>query len=160
MGTDIHIHIEYLRRKKSKKPHWIHPGEEFDADRRYSVFGILAGLRSDIKPLYPPRGLPGDITMETYRHYKDYGGEAHIASWLTTQEFGECLDVVERIVEERSKQPKTDLQCNIELVEKLLRNYHDDNDDDWLKSYRLLYKYMKDSDDDGEPARIIFWFDN
>ena len=98
--------------------------------------------------------------METYRHYKDYGGEAHTASWLTTQEFGECLDIVERIVEERSKQPKTDLQRNIEMVEKLLRNYHDDNDDDWLKSYRLLYKYMKDSDDDGEPARIIFWFDN
>ena len=98
--------------------------------------------------------------METYRHYKDYGGEAHTASWLTTQEFGECLDVVERIVEERSKQPKTDLQCNIELVEKLLRNYHDNNDDDWLKKYRLLHKYMKDSDDEGEPARIIFWFDN
>lgn len=138
MGTDIHIHVEYLRRKKGKKPYWMHSGEEFCADRLYGVFGILAGLRSDINPLYPPRGLPGDITMETYRHYKDYDGEAHTASWLTTEEFGDCLDAVDVVV--REQEPEAS--------------------DDWLKNYRLIHKYMKDSDDEGEPARIVFWFDN
>jgi len=138
MGTDIHIHIEYQRRKKGKKPRWMHSGEEFSTERLYGVFGILAGLRSDIKPLYPPRGLPGDITMETYRHYKDYEGEAHTASWLTTDEFGECLDTVGTIV--REQEP--------------------DVSNDWLKSYRFIHKYMKESDNEGEPARIIFWFDN
>ena len=138
MGTDIHIHIEYQRRKKGKKPRWIHSGEDFIPDRLYSVFGILAGLRSVIKPIVPPRGLPDDITLETYRHYKDYEGEEHTASWLTTEEFGECLDVVDSVV--RAQEP--------------------DVSGDWLKNYRLIHKYMKDSDDEGEPARIIFWFDN
>lgn len=76
--------------------------------------------------------------METYRHYKDYDGEAHTASWLTTEEFGECLDAVDVVV--REQEPEAS--------------------DDWLKNYRLIHKYMKDSDDEGEPARIVFWFDN
>lgn len=138
MGTDIHIHVEYLRRKKGKKLRWIHSVEDFSTERLYGVFGILAGLRSNIKPLITPRGLPGDITMETYRHYKDYEGEAHTTSWLTTDEFGECLDTVDAAI--REQEP--------EVI------------DDWLKSYRLIHRYMKDSDDEGEPARIIFWFDN
>ncbi len=138
MATDIHIHVEYLRRKKGKKPCWIDSGEEFDRERLYGVFGIMAGVRSDIMPLYPPRGLPDDITRETYKHYKDYEEDAHTESWLTTDEFSECLDAVDAIV--RVRNPEVS--------------------DDWLKSYRFIHKYMKDSDDEGEPARIIFWFDN
>ena len=35
-----------------------------------------------------------------------------------------------------------------------------DLSDDWLKEYELIYSYLKDSDEEGEPARIVFWFDN
>ena len=139
MGTDIHIHVEYLRRKKGKKPRWIHVNKDFEEYRNYQVFGILAGARSDIEPLFPPRGLPDDVSLETLRIHKDWEGDAHTESWLTTEEFGMCLNALEEIYKRRDP---------------------DDYQDEWLKEYRLVHKYMKDSDDEGEPARIIFWFDN
>ena len=76
--------------------------------------------------------------METCSHHKDYEGDAHTESWLTTDEFGECIDAVDAIFREQKP----------------------DVNNDWLKNYRLIHKYMKDSDDEGEPARIVFWFDN
>lgn len=139
MGTDIHIHLEYQQRKKGKKPRWMHVNKEFEEQRRYLMFGILAGARSDVEPLFPPRGLPDDITQKTLRDHDDWGGDAHTESWLTTEEFGMCLNTVEVIYKER---------------------YQDEYQEEWLEDYHHIYRYMKDSDDEGEPARIIFWFDN
>ena len=59
-------------------------------------------------------------------------------SWLTTQEFGKCLDAVDRIV--KKEFPYVD--------------------DDWLKNYLYVYNCMKESEDEGDQARIIFWFYN
>ncbi len=136
MAIDIHLHVEYRRRKKGRKSHWVHSENVFINDRLYSVFSIL-GRGGSIKPLFPLRGLPGDLTLETYNNYKQWGGEAFDVSWLTTQEFGQCLDAVDSIVKE---------ECS--CVE-----------DDWLKNYTYIYRCMKESEDEGEPARIIFWFD-
>lgn len=139
MGTDIHIHVEYLRWKKGKKPQWIHADDTFFGNRNYHLFSLLAGWESEVEGLYPLRGIPDNSTFDTEKHYRDYGEEAHSASWLTTQEFGDCLDTVGNILKEE---------------------YPDDDTEDWLKHYYHIYRYMKDSDDEGEPARIIFWFDN
>ena len=139
MATDIHIHVEYQQRSKRGRLHWVHANEEFERDRNYDMFGILAGLRSDIEPIFPPRGLPEDISLETEQSHKDWGEGAHTESWLNTQEFGACLEAVEEIYKERCP---------------------DEYEEEYLKGYRLIYRYMKDSDDEGEPARIIFWFDN
>ena len=139
MGTDIHIHVEYQQRSKRGRLHWVHANEEFERDRNYDMFGILAGLRSDIVPKFPPRGLPEDVSLETEQRHKDWGEGAHTESWLTTQEFGACLEAAEEIYRER---------------------YPDEYEEGVLKGYKHIYQYMKDSDDEGEPARIIFWFDN
>ncbi len=139
MGTDIHIHVEYQSCRKGKKPQWIHSREKFTGDRIYAVFSVLAGVYDYIKPLYPPRGLPDDITLITYKDYKDWLGDAHTESWLTTKEFSECIVTFEKICRENNPD---------EYVDRILKNYHH------------ILKYMKDSDDEGEPARIIFWFDN
>ena len=137
MGADIHVHVEYY---SSRKKSWIHSNVEFDTPRLYAMFSIMAYELSDIiRPLYRAKGLPGDITRQTYIEHRDYGGDAHTESWLTTDEFRECLDEVDSII--RS-------------------NYPEHYDPEWLKEYELIYKYMKDSNDEGEPARIVFWFDN
>ena len=137
MATDIHLHVEYCRRKKGRKPRWVHSENVFINDRLYGVFSIM-GRGGDIDPLIPLRGLPGDPTLETYNDYKQWGGEALNVSWLTTQEFGKCLDAVDRIV--KKEFPYVD--------------------DDWLKNYLYVYNCMKESEDEGDQARIIFWFYN
>ena len=135
MATDIWIHIEY----KNRKTKHYNYAREFYGDRLYGVFGILAGARTDIEPIYPPRGLPDDLTRRTYEKYLDGEGDFHTASWLFASELRECLDAVDEIV--RDKEPVT------------YKN-------DWLKRYEKIYRYMKYCDDIGESSRMVFWFDN
>lgn len=138
MAIDIHLHVEYRKRKKGKKSHWVHSENTFINDRLYTLFSLL-GRGGEYDPLFPLRGLPGDPTSVTYESYKQWkGGICENASWLTTQEFGECLDNYIKIVKEEIK----DSDC-----------------EEWLKNYRLLYSCMKEAEDNGESARIIFWFD-
>ena len=42
----------------------------------------------------------------------------------------------------------------------MAKERYPDADKDWLKDYEFILKNLRDSDDDGEPARIVFWFDN
>ena len=135
MGTDIWIHIEYKCRKTKNYKH----AREFDGDRLYGLFGILAGARSEIEPIYPPRGLPDDVTRLTYKKYQDGEGDFHTASWLTASELRECLDSVDEIIKQEKK---------------------DAYNKDWLKGYEKIYRYLKYYDDIGEPSRMVFWFDN
>ena len=137
MGADIRIYMEYLERKTNK----YKCIGKFDGDRLYGVFGIIAGVRSDIKPIYPPRGLPIDVNDSMYKEYKGEP-EYHTASWLSTSELRECLDAVYEIIRKEE--------------EEAGRTYNPD----WAKSYEQIYNYMKSSEEDGDPTRIVFWFDN
>ena len=131
MGTDIHMYMEYRSRKKKRYVY----GGKFDVERLYGVFEVMTNISRDTKPLYEARGLPGDITPQVLKKYKGFGGDAHHASWLTSSEFKECLDKADSL-------------------------YSNDAPEDWLKSYKLAYSYLYDSDMEGEPSRVVFWFDN
>lgn len=137
MGTDIWVHVEYRDRRKKR---YKHTSVDIGPYRPYLLFDILGGGRGNRNPLYYPRGLPGDVTNETYTEYKDGGPELfHHASWLETQEYRECLDTYYEIVGESDEGSAFE---------------------DMKKNLELIYRYMKDSDDEGEPARLVFWFDN
>ena len=138
MSTGIWIRMEYQERK-TKRYKYL---GEFDGDKLYGVFGILAGVRSDIKPIYPPRGLPDDVNDCIYKEYKKGQPDLHTASWLSTSELRECLDAVYEIIRKE--------------VEEEGRTYNPD----WAESYEQIYRYMKSSEEDGDPTRIVFWFDN
>ena len=94
MGCDIHLVLEYRRRKE--KVHTIEipdggnpitwtDGCEWQwceiiprfsdstwSDRIYGMFAALAGVRDyHDKKLMEPRGIPSDITYTTLRHYAD-----------------------------------------------------------------------------------------
>ena len=131
MGTDIHMYMEYHSRKKKRFVY----GKRFVVDRLYGLFEIMANICREVKPLYEARGLPDDVTPQVLKSYKDYGGDAHHASWLTSSEFKECLDKADSL-------------------------FSNDAPEDRLKSYKRAYSYLYDSDKEGEPSRVVFWFDN
>ena len=134
MATDIWIHVEYKSRKTGK---WTY-AYEVDGDRNYNLFSVLAGTRGDCLPLYNPRGLPSDISDMAKKEYEDWGADAHTPSWLTTQEFKECLSTTIKRSEDSYR----------EEMKK------------WLKPYYGIYKKMNTIESKGEPCRIVFWFDN
>lgn len=85
MGCDIHTHVEIKKENK-----WLHIDEvpeEFDR-RNYSIFSILAGVRSsfNIKPISEPKGIPEDISRETKENIEEWNGDGHSHSYLTLKE--------------------------------------------------------------------------
>ena len=134
MATDIWIHIEHKSRKTNNYVY----DYEADGDRIYALFGALAGTRGSFY-LYDPRGLPKDISPEVLAEYQSWEEDAHTPSWLTTKELRKCLDMT---------------------INELSKEYDIKEVKSWLKSYEGIYEYMKYSEDEGEPSRIVFWFDN
>lgn len=135
MGTDIHMYIEH----KSKKTHKF----VFDfgqwGERIYNLFGTMAGTRGEYEAIYEPRGIPDDISPEVKEEYEImWEGDAHTPSWLTTAEFRECLDLVIK---------HSDYNASNEIPS-------------WLKEYEWMYEFMKYNEEEGEPCRVVFWFDN
>lgn len=140
MATDIWTHIEYKHRKKKK---YVHAEGTETGLRYYAMFWTMAGVRfvPNFEQLYKPKGLPGDITQETLEEYRDGKPDFHTMSWLDTEELKACIDSVREISITRYN----------ESPEKV---------DEWLQPYTSIYHYMKECDDEGEPARLVFWFDN
>ena len=93
MGTDI---IAFAERGDSDDVwRYVPMCIDFGRDRDYSLFGILAGVRSDgIEPIVPPRGLPDDVLhsfashprVGCYHTYTTFCEENHSASWLLVSE--------------------------------------------------------------------------
>ena len=135
MAKDIWIHIEHRSRKKNKYVYDF----EADGERIYALFGALAGARGAIAPLYEPRGLPNDVSPEVLEEYRLFEGDAHTPSWLNTEEFRRCLDLT---------------------ITVLSKEEDEENVKTWLQAYEKIYEYMKYCDDEGEPSRMVFWFDN
>lgn len=69
-------------RGRKRKPR----GQQLWISRNYALFGLLAGIRADIKPIAKPRGLPADVSPEVAQSAKDWGRDGHTHSWLTLKE--------------------------------------------------------------------------
>ena len=83
-------------------------------------------------PLFPLRGLPGDVTkivLDDYLLHKTY---IHNPTWIITGEFLECKEMAYRLFREEYQL-------------------------EWLKPYDLLYSFMNDHEKAGELCRLIFW---
>ncbi len=121
--------MEYRSRKKKRYTYY----DEYHGERIYGLFEIMADVFIDTTPLFKSRGLPDDVTSQVLKLHKDFGGDRLVTSWLSTEEFRNCLDLA-------------------------IERYSKDAPEGWLKDYELIYKYLKDSDNEDEPARIVFWF--
>lgn len=138
MATDIWIHIEY----KSKTGNWVELCEPYE-DRIYGLFGALAGARTDIEPIYPPRGLPQDISFDTLDKYEEGKEDYHTESWLTFSELKQCMDY-----------------AKIEINKRRVESGYEELPQSFLYGYNAIYNYMKAFEDVGFETRIVFWFDN
>ena len=155
MGTDIHIHLEY----RSRKTKHYQYGGELHGERCYGIFNTMSSgeIRGNQEMLYPVRGLPVDVSQATYKEYKDWEGDAHHASWLTTNEFASCIVEahirINSLDEIQLHKEYEELFMKLRLLSGVERN-------DCLMSYKKILDLMLSYEKDGEPCRIVFWFDN
>jgi len=153
MGTDIWVHVEYRDHRRRK---YKHIDKDFYIRRSYLLFDILAGGRGRREPIYSQRGLPDDITRETYREFKGGEDDFHDMSWLTTLEYRRCLDryhTIETATEEKSPSEERKWRQDYISSDNIMES-------DTVKDAEFIYQAMKASEDKGNSARIVFWFDN
>lgn len=83
MGCDIHSHAE-----KQDGGRWVGLDVEAFKDRDYGFFGWLADVRnySDMTPIAAGRGFPAAASAKAAKHYDDWSGDAHSASWVSVAE--------------------------------------------------------------------------
>lgn len=110
MGCDIHFFVEVRDGDKWRSVDAWEPskypdedgegalrvpyGKAFYDDRNYRLFSMLADVRNYgnpedaeyIKPIFPPRGIPTDVTDVVRRECERWNGDAHSASWVTLAE--------------------------------------------------------------------------
>lgn len=115
MGADIHFYIE--TRADDNNP-WgvdtfhnteeiLEEGEEPPyieisakhakwgyGQRNYYMFSVLANVRGN-GALYEPRGVPQDISPIMRTHIDRWASDGHSHSYLSLDEFKECLDVID-----------------------------------------------------------------
>lgn len=149
MGTDIWVHAEYLNYRRRR---YQHIDKEFLIYRSYLLFDILGCGRGRREPLYCQRGLPNDVTAKTYKEFKDGELDFHDASWLTTQEYRKCLDRYCEIVNAKSGEA---YEWRLDYIAPEL-----EPDPKIIADYERIYRCLKSSEDKGNPARVVFWFDN
>ena len=149
MGCDIHSYAEVKREKGWVKvgPVFKNPSypdyseEEYTdepyGDRSYTVFGILAGVRSRYtgNPISRPKGIPKDVTEGVKSEWNIWRGNGHSASYLTLKEL-----------------------MSFDWVGAGERSFLEDV----ISQLRLLTCYTRTNleEDDTENIRMVFWFDN
>ena len=86
MGCDIHLYVEI--KVKGQWHLFSHPRIK----RNYELFGIMAGVRSDIpNPISEPKGLPPDLSHMVAIDY-EYNRDAHSESWFNRDEISQLIE--------------------------------------------------------------------
>jgi hypothetical protein len=94
MGCDIHIFIEYKRDNKWHEDRCTSTiTKKRGFGRNYLFFGALAAVRSHgIKPIYPRRGVPADVTEGVQKIVDEWGKDAHSHTYLSMDEYKIVID--------------------------------------------------------------------
>lgn len=151
MGCDIHAHVEL--RYQGNWEHYAMP----NIRRWYDLFGIMAGVRSEIKPIVAPKGVPDDMSVITRLDWERWKVDAHTASWFNEDE----LDELQKWLDEQKKQAdgkeerysifQFDLEAGV-----LGGTYMFGNSLTAFKHYNDVDYIPKGAD----AVRLVFWFDN
>jgi hypothetical protein len=81
VGCDIHAWLEIRSDNQWSTP----DNEAFDLDRAYDTFGLFFGVRNhaNFTPVAERRGFPREASALVCQEYRQWGDDAHSASWLT-----------------------------------------------------------------------------
>lgn len=126
MGCDIHAHVEQRWNDQSM---WFSCAE-FRPFRNYDLFGVLAGVRGDQKPIIEPRGLPDGLSVIVRNRYEGSCFDNHTSSWLTTNE-----------------------------LDNVLGHYRSKTGAQRPADFMGILSFMRSIEPLG-PVRLVFWFDN
>lgn len=172
MGCDIHMYIEKRLRPEDA---WVldenhvyereypdDPGYLLSATatgRNYYLFGLFAGIRGATKR-YKARGLPDDAcdTMKEEANGPDW----HSHSWLTLDEFKECLIAAEYdLTKNKSTEAFYNYLDYIDQYETRPEDYTTvvNYCEQWMAN-ELAEANLLNRTDVKPEVRIIFWFDN
>lgn len=112
MGTEMTAFIEYDKAEyyagrpgapavapppfseEWEMPHSLSMGEGiYTGSKDYTFFAAIAGVRNktDIPPLYEPRGLPSNLSRVVKQHSLAWGVGDFCQGWLTTAEIHAAL---------------------------------------------------------------------
>lgn len=81
MRCDIHAHVEIKIDGK-----WEHYAA-LSVERDYTLFSKIAGVRDELEPVVPPKGLPEDMSFLTRYDWEEYWQyDGHSCGWLTGAE--------------------------------------------------------------------------
>jgi len=137
MGCDIHLYVEYSEYKNRPNDYWSF---QFPVERRYYLFGLMAGVRGENK-LYNTKGIPKDISFITENDYKEWGEDAHSVSWLSVDEYEKCIKTFIKDINKENKGNELNLETS-SVLEFVLLNLLKD----------MVKRFVN--------VRIVFWFDN
>lgn len=152
MGCDIHSHAE-----KQDGGRWVGLDVEAFEDRDYGLFGWLANVRnySDMTPIAADRGFPADASAEAAKHYDNWNGDAHSASWVSVAELL-AVDYDQPVEDRRTTKqlgPNSwtgGATCAPgEGKTQTLREFLG-------PGFFVVLKRLQDA----EAGRVVFWFDN
>jgi hypothetical protein len=152
MGCDIHAHVEI--RYNGQWEHYATPS----ISRWYELFGIMAGVRYETKPIVEPKGVPADMSTVTRLDWERWGVDAHTASWFNEDE----IDQLSAWLAQR----KNEADPNEDTAASFLR--YDLEHGILNKTYMFgnsltAFKHYDDTEylpKGCDAVRLIFWFDN
>lgn len=176
MGCDIHMYVEF-QRPGGNVDYWrgwprMNPG------RHYELFGHIAGVRSPVEPVVPPRGVPEALSFHSRFDntvFIDYEGDGKREGHTTPEraqrwvETAGCKYVLVREGDERPGwvtnpdwHSHTWLTLD-EFREALTRTdaeaeregYTTGTDEYWALVAAMKYLEIR-----GYTTRVVIWFDN
>jgi hypothetical protein len=147
MGCDIHSYAE--KRVDGK---WEPLGFSPFDQRRYGMFGFLAGVRnySDVPPIAAPRGLPRDASAYVREESDNWGSDGHSHSWLSLEELS-AFDY-DAAVEDRRIMVGNDGGCTAKPGGGEMTTWREFLGPEFFEDLKRLKS-------DG-AERVVFWFDN
>jgi len=166
MGCDIHAHLELIDRPA------IHVAR-FDLPRNYSLFSLLAGVRSDpremqgFEPVYEPRGLPAHISSTvseacTYAiddelaalEVDGYGSREDAQRWIANGNATYCDSTYERITDPDWHSVSWLVCDELQAIDTRYQRLTDERDP-WLAA---IIGAMSAFGEQQRPSRLVFWF--
>lgn len=138
MGADIHIFIE---RKDFGSNYWYGFGDNIHAERSYTMFGAIAGVRSDeVTPISEPRGFPPDYNQGDKDEKDKY--DFHSWTYLTPNELEVAI---------------------LRATELYAKTSDGPGDDDYLgywMDYKIILEFCRDLERNNNDVRLVIGFDS
>lgn len=168
MGCDIHMYVEY-KRKKEQESHYYNYGGRINPGRNYYLFGLLSkGVRTNLDNGIPPKGLPENIsysaTHDYWIHVNDkYSEEGH--EGYCTSEQAEKWQTYGSVYDKNSKRVSnpdwhSHSWLTAEELEQQIEVYKKETEYGVGVEYMALLASMKEIENHDYECRVVFWFDN